>query len=109
MTQVGQFSADRVDVRDQWVSSHLIYKEQSGGPRLCQDVQRLVRLQTRVDSDERQPGQGRGVFEQHPLRQVVGPYRDVFTGREVLQKITGAALGVLEQLGIGPLPPVSCR
>ena len=109
MAQLGQLGADRLGVRRQRVAPNLGHEEQPGRPRLPEDILGLGRLQTRVDRHQRQPGQRRAVFEQHPLGQVVRPHADALARLEVLQQPMGAALGVGEQLGIGPPPPLRRR
>ena len=109
VAQLGQVGTDRLGVRRQRVAPDLGHEEQPGRPRLPEDVGGLARLQARVDRHEGQPGERRAVLQQHPLGQVVRPHRDALARLEVLQKASGAALGLGEQLGIGPAPSLRRR
>jgi hypothetical protein len=109
VAQPGQVGTDRLGVRRQPVAPDLGHEEQPGRPRLPEHVGGLGRPQARVNRYEGQPGERRAVLEQHPLGQVVRPHGDALARLEVLQKVSGAALGVDEQLSIGPAPSLRRR
>jgi hypothetical protein len=68
-------------------------------------VAQFTAAQGRVDGDDGDPGERGPVLEQDPFRPVVGPDRDLLAGGEPLQQRGRGALGVRQQLAVGPAPP----
>ena len=85
------------------VAAMIVDNEQRLGVRLAHDVLQLRRLVRRVDRHDRHPGERATELEQHPFGQVVGPDGHMVTGLVGRQQRPCRALGVVEQLGVGPL------
>ncbi len=70
-------------------------------PRMAQHVAGLGRAQRRVDRDQHHAGERGAVLQHLVAGEVRRPDRDVVAGLVAPQQGAGAALGLLQQLGVG--------
>ena len=102
LAERGQVGAHVLEVGGERVAACVGDEEDARRFGLGEDVGELGGLEAGVDGDEGEAGEGGAVFDDQPLSGVRRPHGDPLAGPEAAQEHAGAALGVGEQLGVGP-------
>lgn len=100
----GDFAADRVGDLLHRVAAKIPDIIDRLGAGLFEHEFELALLVGRVHGDEGDARQAAGEFQQHPFRHIVGVDRDAGAFAMTARKGPGKALGVVQQVRIGPCP-----